>query len=204
MDRRQAQEVTVPKDVTDPVRDLQETPDTVTTTDVQDMDTNQQAEKFQFRNTNQTESTPTTSTDSNHQPKPRNQGANRYDKDELSNKVSKDFSQGGRAQIRLTKHGLLFSGPTAFPSNMYKRIFYDNDQAKCYSVEQRYGFLEAMFNKEFDLALALTSPDLNRYQVKDMCRHLPKIPAWNAIRVPTLKRLMIKKFQQNPDLNCRT
>ena len=55
-----------------------------------------------------------------------------------------------------------------------------------------------MFNKEYDLALALTNPDLTGYQVEDMCRNLPKNTGWNAIRHPTLKRLMIKKFEQNP------
>ena len=128
--------------------------------------------------------------------KTKDSGACRYP----SKKLPDDLSQGGRIKMRLTKHGICFSGPTSYISNMHKIIFYDDDGAKCFSVEQRYGFLEAMFNKEFDLALALSNPDLNGFQVKDMCRNLPKNPGWNAIRKPTLKRLMIKKFEQNPVL----
>ena len=126
-------------------------------------------------------------------------GANRYEKDELP-KRNRDFSQGGTVNMRLTKHGLLFSGPTAFPSNMYKRDFYDDDNAKCVSVEHRYCFLEAMFNKDFDLALALTNPEISGFEAKNMCKTLPKNPLLKAISVPTLKRLMVKKFEQNPDL----
>ena len=127
---------------------------------------------------------------------PKGGGACRYP----NKKLPDDLSQGGKIKMRLTKYGICFSGPTCYISNMHKVIFYDEDGAKCFSVEQRYGFLEAMFNKEFDLALALTNPDLTGYVVKDMCRNLPKNPAWNAMRHPTLKRLMKKKFEQNPAL----
>ena len=36
-----------------------------------------------------------------------------------------------------------------------------------------YGFLQAMFNKEFDLAPTLTNPDLDGYRVKQLCKDIP-------------------------------
>ena len=166
--------------------------------DPQEMDTNQVAEKPQHEGPKGPNVTTEKPTDKDPGPNKDN-GACRYPDGEPPKKT-KDYSQGGRVKMRVTKYGILFSGPTAFVSNMYKRDFYDDDQAKCVSVEQRYGFLEAMFNKEFDLALALTNPELTGYAVKDMCRNLPKNPGLDAIKVPTLLRLMIKKFEQNPDL----
>ena len=111
-----------------------------------------------------------------------------------------DQTQGGLFKIRFTKSGLCFSGPTAYISNMFKRIFYDDDGVKCLSVEQRYSFLRAMFNKLLDLAHELMNPDLESFKIKEMCRAIPKKPEWDKVKVPTIRRLMIKKFLQNKDL----
>ena len=119
---------------------------------------------------------------------------------DIVQKLKYDQTQGGHVKIRFTKYGLCFSGTTAYISNMYKRIFYDDDGVKCYSVEQRYSFLQAMFNKLLDLAHALMNPELDGYRIKEMCKDIPKNPDWDKVKVPTIRRLMIKKFLQNKDL----
>ena len=192
-------EDTQPKRVPEPERAKADNPVRVEDGE-QDMDTNPST-KFQFvkptvEQQGQKEGKKRKEPANTAKDRPKDAGACRYPNRELP----KDLSQGGLIKMRLTPHGLCFSGPTAFVSNMHKVTFYDDDGAKCVSVEQRYSFLEAMFNKEFDLALALTNPDLTGYQVKDMCKNLPNNPAWNALKFPTLKRLMIKKFEQNPAL----
>ena len=102
--------------------------------------------------------------------------------------------------MRLTCDGLCFSGPTCPISNMYECEFEDEDGTKCFSVEQRHGYLRAVTNKDFELAHDLLTTRKG-HEVKNKTRHLPKNnPEWNRIEHSTLKRLFIKKMEQNPDI----
>ena len=111
-----------------------------------------------------------------------------------------DYSKGGTVNMRLTSRGLCFSGPTCPISNMYECEFEDDDGTKCYSVEQRNGYLRAVANKDFELAHTLLSAR-GGFDIKNKTRHLPKDnPEWNRIQYPTLKRLFVRKMMQNPDI----
>ena len=56
---------------------------------------------------------------------------------------------------------------------MYEREFDDKDGTKCFSVEQRYGYLRAVANRDFELAHTLLTTH-GGYEVKNKTRHLPK------------------------------
>ena len=101
-------------------------------------------------------------------------------------------------KIRLTDHGLLFSGHSAFISNHHVRHFvYENIDHK--TVEHGYCFKKAVCYKRMDLADRVRNAN-TALDAKDVIQHLPINPEWERIKAPTLRDLFIARLSQHPDL----
>ena len=103
-----------------------------------------------------------------------------------------------KIKIKLTKCGLIFSGPTAFPSNMsYSDFVYDGQPYS--SSEQGFQHLDAVHNDVPDIAAKILATRDTKI-IKDMSHDIPKSDSWNKIAPTKLWGLMDAKFSQNPAL----
>ena len=103
-----------------------------------------------------------------------------------------------KVKIRLTKYGLLFSGPTAFVSNHYERyfIFEGLDHR---TLDHGYFFKKAMVFKRPDLADKIREV-ISPLDAKDCVRDLGLNPEWERIKAPYQKDLFDAKMTQHQDL----
>ena len=101
-------------------------------------------------------------------------------------------------KMRLVEAGLCFSGPTAYPSNMYPaEITYDNKNYK--SNEQTYQCQKATLHNEPDLAAALKEMS-NAYKIKIDTSEIATTEEWNLSAPAFLWELFDKKMKAHPEL----
>ena len=101
-------------------------------------------------------------------------------------------------KIKMTKAGITFSGPTAFPSNLSQADFVFEGQPYT-SSEQGYQNLNAIFNDVPEIAAKIMATN-NTKAIKDFSHEIPKSEAWKKIAPSRLWGLMDAKFSQNPGL----
>ena len=101
-------------------------------------------------------------------------------------------------KIRLSKAGLLFSGPSAFPSNMSRAEFvFDNTPYT--STEQGYQHLFATHHLEYDIAEKIMKTT-NAWDIKSLTENITADPEWDRISPHKLYELNKAKYAQNPTL----
>ena len=100
--------------------------------------------------------------------------------------------------MRIVDAGLLFSGPTAYPSNMHKApiTYADKDYN---SNEQVYQCTKAEVHKHFDLAKSLKETS-NVYAIKADSSEIVTTAEWKAAAPEFLWRLFDLKMKQHPEL----
>ena len=101
-------------------------------------------------------------------------------------------------KIRLTKAGICFSGPTAFPSNLHKSDFVYEGQPYS-SPEQGYQHLSATHHLVFDIAEEILGPSDTK-NIKDLSREIPNSDEWNRIAPGKLWEIIDANNSQNPEL----
>ena len=101
-------------------------------------------------------------------------------------------------KIRLTKAGLLFSGPSAFLSNMGRSDFTFENQAYT-SVEQGIQHQNAVHHSADELARKILGTDDAKY-IKTLSHDIPKTETWKGLAPSKLWDLMDAKYSQNPTL----
>ena len=104
-------------------------------------------------------------------------------------------------KIRKTPHGIIFSGPTAFISNLYECDVEDDDIVHR-SNEHGYFYNKAKVYKRPDIAKSIIEEPDQR-NLKGYFKDLGDNPEWQRLRAPTLRRLFAKKMQQHPDLEAQ-
>ena len=119
---------------------------------------------------------------------------------EMANMETKPKHQEDE-KIRKTAHGILFSGRTAYLSNLYEcEVEEDNIVHK--TNEHGYFFNKAKIYKRPDIAKAIIEePDQGK--LKSYFNGLGDNPEWNRLRAPTLRRLFERKMKQHPELENR-
>ena len=101
-------------------------------------------------------------------------------------------------KIRLTKCGLTFSGPTAFPSNMNCADFVFEGQPYS-SSQQGIQYFNAMHHKVPEIAAKITATHETKI-IKDISHDIPKSEEWKKLAPTKLWDLMDAKFTHNPPL----
>ena len=114
------------------------------------------------------------------------------------NPTLKKSSPNPNVKIKLTKSGLTFSGPTAFPSNLSYSDFVFKGQPYS-SSEQGFQYLNAIHNEVPELATKILGTRDTKV-IKELSHDIPKSESWNKIAPTTLWGLMDAKFSQNPPL----
>ena len=104
-------------------------------------------------------------------------------------------------KIRLTKSGLIFSGPTAFPSNLSPADFVFH-KTPYTSTEQGYQHLFATHHLEFDIAEKIMKTT-NTWDIKKLTENIVADPEWDRISPHKLYELKKGKYDQNPPLRKR-
>ena len=101
-------------------------------------------------------------------------------------------------RLRVTASGLLFSGPTAYPSNLFKiPIKY---QEKDYnSNEQAYQYKKAKNHERDDLDTALMQMT-ETHDIKDEASNIEVSDEWNESAPDLLMELFDVKKKQHPQL----
>ena len=117
--------------------------------------------------------------------------------DEESLPVKKS-SPAPNIKIKMTKAGLTFSGPTAFPSNLSRADFVFEGQPYTCS-EQGYQNLNALFNDAPEIAARIMATNETKL-IKELSHDIPKTEEWNKIAPSRLWGLVDAKFTQNPEL----
>ena len=105
---------------------------------------------------------------------------------------------GPDVQIKLTKVGLTFSGPTAFCSNMYPCDFEYLGQ-RYTSSEQGIQHLNAKHHSAFDIAEKILGTTCAK-AIKSISHDIPKSESWAKIAPSKLWDLNDAKYSQNPPL----
>ena len=101
-------------------------------------------------------------------------------------------------KMRIVEAGLLFSGPTAYPSNMnYATITYDNKDFNC--NEQVFQCLKAEVHKHPELAASLKA-NPNAYAIKVDASQIVTTKEWKAAAPELLWKLFDLKMKQHPEL----
>ena len=100
--------------------------------------------------------------------------------------------------MKLTKAGLCFSGPTAFPSNMSRSelVFEGQDYT---SAEQGIQHLNAGHHLVFNIAETILRTHEAK-EIKKISHDIPKSEEWNKIAPTKLWELTDAKYYQNPEL----
>ena len=120
------------------------------------------------------------------------------DTDTTPQAVPKRMSPEPSVKIKLTKSGLTFSGPTAFPSNLHRTDFVF--EGKPYtSSEQGYQYLNAEHHNVMDIAAKILATSDTKL-IKEISHDIPKSEEWNKIAPSKLWALMDARFSQNPPL----
>ena len=100
--------------------------------------------------------------------------------------------------MRIVEAGLLFSGPTAYPSNMYPaEIEHDNKDYN--SNEQCFQCTKAQVHDELDLAATLKEMS-NAYDIKENAADIVTTEEWNRSAPALLWELFDKKMKAHPEL----
>ena len=101
-------------------------------------------------------------------------------------------------KIRLTKAGLLFSGPSAFPSNMsYAPIKVGNIEHDCNELSYQYD--KAKDHGFDDLAEEIRGMD-DPMEMKKATRNIKTTEEWKAEAPDKLWDLISKKYNEHPEL----
>ena len=108
------------------------------------------------------------------------------------------FIYGPDVNMKLTKAGLTFSGPTAFVSNMHPCEFTYNDQPYT-STEQGIQHLNAVHHDMPDIARKILDTSCAK-KIKIMSHDIPKSESWPKIAPGKLWDLNMAKYDQNPPL----
>ena len=123
------------------------------------------------------------------------------DKNPSSTNQGKPTSPTVPEKICLTKAGLIFSGETAYLSNMSRADFvYDGTPYS--SSEQGFHHLGAAHHLDFDLAERILK-EHNTTRIKAMSHEYPRSLEWERIGPHKMYDLNREKFKQNPHLRAR-
>ena len=100
--------------------------------------------------------------------------------------------------MRITNRGLLFSGPSAFPSNLskYTIVFEDNPYN---SNEQAYQWKKATDHDHHDIAIEIMRCT-ESFDVMYAASGITTTPEWKAYAPRFLAILVILKYDQHPEL----
>ena len=105
---------------------------------------------------------------------------------------------GPNVNIKLTKAGLTFSGPTAFVSNMSPCDFTYHDQPYT-STEQGIQHLNAVHHQVPEIAKKILEMT-DAVRIKKLSHDIPKSETWPKIAPGKLLELNEAKYDQNPPL----
>ena len=108
------------------------------------------------------------------------------------------YIYGPDINMKLTKAGLVFSGPTAFVSNMHRCDFVYNGQPYT-SSEQGIQHLNAVHHKVPELAQKILDTSSPK-EIKSISHDIPKSESWPKISPGILWDLNEAKFTQNSPL----
>ena len=101
-------------------------------------------------------------------------------------------------KIRVCKSGIIFSGSSAFPSNMYPAsVTYKNKEYG--SNEQAYQCDKAKTHDKMDLAKKLKSTTSAR-EIKSKAGEIVTTPEWNRQAPNKLEELFAQKMGEHPEL----
>ena len=115
-----------------------------------------------------------------------------------ANKSSKSNLIRSGERMRITSKGLLFSGPTAYLSNMayipvtHKKLPFESN-------EQGYQWRKAINHKDEELAKEIIETKGNSYEVKSAGGLITASQEWNDMAPDVLEELFEEKLDQNPD-----
>ena len=101
-------------------------------------------------------------------------------------------------RMKITKKGLCFSGPSAYPSNM---AYYDikvGDKTFV-SNEQKFQWEKAMKHDDTELAQEIKDTR-DSYEVKNAGGLITSSPEWLQAAPDRLYEMVVNKFEQHPDL----
>ena len=103
-------------------------------------------------------------------------------------------------KIRLTKSGLIFSGPTAFISNMATTPFvFEN--VDYVSVEQSHQSTKAVISADMQAAFDIMK-ETKPFKIHSRGRRIVTNDTWNRVCSPKLRAQVVAKFMQNPGLKA--
>ena len=105
---------------------------------------------------------------------------------------------GPDVKMKLTKAGLIFSGPSAFVSNMSPCEFVYNGQTYT-SSEQGIQHLNAVHHQMPDIAKKILGNKCAK-EIKVISHDIPKTEAWAKMAPGKLLELNEAKYSQNPPL----
>ena len=101
-------------------------------------------------------------------------------------------------KMRITKAGLCFSGPTAYPSNMfYASVTFQKKDYK--SNEQAFQFTEASTHDKPDLAASLKAMT-NSYEIKVESNNTVVTDGWSEKALDILWDLLEEKMKEHSEL----
>ena len=114
---------------------------------------------------------------------------------------TQDLQPRPNEKIRLTKAGLLFSGPTAYLSNLSPADFV-YEATPYSSTEQGIQHLNATHHLEFEIAekvMKSTKP----WEIKSLTKDIKQDLEWERMAPHKLYELNREKYDQNPELRER-
>ena len=136
---------------------------------------------------------------------PSNLGPDRIDlgldpKNSLGLPTLQSLIDNPKIKIRLTKSGLVFSGPTAFISNMATSPFvYEN--VDYVSVEQSHQTTKAVISVDMQAAFDIMK-EPKAFEIHKRGKRIVTNEAWNRVCCPKLRDQVIAKYNQNPGLKA--
>ena len=104
-------------------------------------------------------------------------------------------------KIRKTPHGIVFSRPTAFISNLHECDVEDDDVVHK-TNEHGYFYNKAKVYKRPDIAKKIID-EKSPYKLKRFFEGLGENEEWERLSAPTLRRLFAKKMHQHPELEIQ-
>ena len=111
---------------------------------------------------------------------------------------AKPSTSSQEPKIRKTKYGIVFSGKSAYLSNLHE-CDVEMDDIVHKTNEHGYFFTKAQTYKRPDIAKSIID-EPNQHKLKPYFRGLGDNPEWKRIQAPTLRRLFERKMKQHPEL----
>ena len=115
-----------------------------------------------------------------------------------TNQVPKEGLIRRGERMKITRKGLCFSGPSAFPSNMAYHEIKVGDKTFV-SNEQRFQWEKAIKHDDIELAQEIKDTR-DSYEVKNAGGLITASPEWTQGAPDHLYEMVVDKFDQHPDL----